>query len=747
VILVPLGHGETTVRRLPWVTFSLMALCVGVHLALLTAPRAGGVEVPDVGAADAWAYWEERPYLEIAPELLDAVGAPSDEARRASLVDTIRMQRAILSPDDPAVLVEEQAELDRMTEIAVKGVAAVSGDPAARFGYTPARPSAIGLVTHPFVHAGWIHLLGSLLLLFVAAPALEERFGRLLFGGLYLASGLAGAAAHAAFAPRPDLPWIGASAAIAGATGAFLVRFAGTRVRCLGRVEAPGWILLPLWIAGALASGMLGTEQGIAVWAHAGGFAFGAAFALGLRAARVEERRVAPATERTTASGGKPSLARALAARQRGDLDEAWRLLQSERRLHPHDADLVGHILELALARNDAAAAAPAVLTLVKRLAMTGDVAGAAARWRELVQHAPAARGEPRTLLAIAQTLRDAGDAEGAALALRHASGAKGVGASLAGRIAHEARDIAPDAAAGAVRRTADVPPGAPPAPRARPQATSTPPPATPVVRDAAPAPAEDPPWMLTDAIEPDAVDLEAVAAAEAAPGAPAPAPGAAWEDMDARAVDFDASEGSAVQGLELAGEPFVTHGDEPPEAAARDVAVERAAPEEPAPPVLELPGDLSIHDDGLDLGSDLAAATALPRFAKLETTSAVVRELRETEIALTIVGRDRAVTLTFSKIQAIALAEIASGGSSHLVLDLALSWSALAEGGTLRVVRLRGEAGPAGTGVSAPLRLLAEEISQRSGAAALTPAVNGGDTPRFQDLALYEREILLVGD
>jgi membrane associated rhomboid family serine protease len=765
VILVPIGHGEGTVRRLPWVTFGIMAICLVVHLALV-AGLPSVEDVPEVTPADAWAHWESHPYLRIDPRLLEAVGAPSDPARRESLVASIREERGAEPPDDLAVLVTEQAELDRLTEEALGAPpAAAADDTFLRHGLVPAQPSASSWITHQFLHGGWMHLLGNLFLLFLAAPALEDRWGRLVFAGFYLAAGIAGGAAHAALTRHPDLPLIGASGAIAGAMGAFLVRLARTQIKFfylfffgfrgrMGTFEAPAWAMLPLWFGGQVLTGALGMEQGVAVWAHAGGFAFGALFALGMRQLQIEERHLAPRLERGLTRHGNAAVARANEARERGELAQAWSILETERRARPHDSDVVQALFDVALDRGDVAPATPAVLALVKRLAASGDVAGAAARWRDLVDHAPAARADGRALLAIAQQLREAGDATGAALALRHASESPALGAALAGRITEAAREIAPDAAAAAARRALAAPDAAdlPDARRAQLASLAA---AAPASRSA------DPPW------------LRAAPAAAAEPRAAAPAPTpravprpasepppldlalpdppaafdatAACEAVDARAVDFDPAGDVAppddLPALELADAPYVDTAADPGAGVALDL--ERAS--EAAPEDGRLPGDGPTSDgaqlDGLDLGASFAAA--LPRFSKLEAMEAVVRELRESELALTLVGRDRAVTLAFGKIEAVSLVEIAGPRAPSLVLDLALSWHALAEGGALRVVRLRGE--PGATRVDAPLRLLAEELARRSGAACLTPAPQGGETPRFEDLAAYAREVLLV--
>jgi membrane associated rhomboid family serine protease len=143
------------------------------------------------------------------------------------------------------------------------------------------------IVTSMFLHGGWFHVIGNVIYLRVFGDNLEDRFGHLGFLAFFLASGVAAAMAQLAFEPRQDLPMIGASGAIAGILGAYVVLFPMTRVVTLFPVfiiltfiEVPAFVFLGLWAAQQLLNGYLVLTDAvrdaeIAWFAHLGGFTLG----------------------------------------------------------------------------------------------------------------------------------------------------------------------------------------------------------------------------------------------------------------------------------------------------------------------------------------------------------------------------------------------------------------------------------------------------------------------------------------
>ncbi|MGR3543442.1 MAG: rhomboid family intramembrane serine protease [Paracoccus sp. (in: a-proteobacteria)] len=141
-----------------------------------------------------------------------------------------------------------------------------------------------GLLTHMFLHAGLLHVGGNMLFLWVFGDNLEDQMGHRGFLAFYLAAGLAAAAGQIAAAPFSPVPMVGASGAIAGVMGGYLLLFPRAKVDILVifviffRIfTLPAWVMLGIWFAIQLYSGVGSAPGtgGVAYWAHAGGFAVG----------------------------------------------------------------------------------------------------------------------------------------------------------------------------------------------------------------------------------------------------------------------------------------------------------------------------------------------------------------------------------------------------------------------------------------------------------------------------------------
>ena len=154
------------------------------------------------------------------------------------------------------------------------------------------------VLTAMFMHGGWAHIGGNMLYLWIFGDNVEHRFGSGAFVLFYLVSGLAATLTQVAMDPDGLVPNLGASGAIAGVLGAYLVLFPRNRVNAVfffRVVTVPAVLVLGLWIAlqffnqfGATAA--TGETGGVAYGAHIGGFLAGMALALVLRGRGVEER-------------------------------------------------------------------------------------------------------------------------------------------------------------------------------------------------------------------------------------------------------------------------------------------------------------------------------------------------------------------------------------------------------------------------------------------------------------------------
>ena len=150
----------------------------------------------------------------------------------------------------------------------------------ARFSEDPGA-NAVTLFSAMFMHGGWLHLFGNMLFLWIFGDNVEDRFGHGKFLIFYLLAGLAATFSQYWVSPESGIPNVGASGAIAGVLGAYILLFPQSRVNVLlGRqiVAMPAFAVLGMWIVLQLVSGVgtiAATDEsagGIAYMAHIGGF-------------------------------------------------------------------------------------------------------------------------------------------------------------------------------------------------------------------------------------------------------------------------------------------------------------------------------------------------------------------------------------------------------------------------------------------------------------------------------------------
>lgn len=149
-------------------------------------------------------------------------------------------------------------------------------------------PEWTTLITSQFLHGGWLHLGGNMLYLWVFGNNLEEQMGRLRYLAFYLLCGVLAGLTQWYFAQSSSIPSLGASGAIAGVLGAYVIRFPKVRILTLISFFAfrvPAYLFLGFWfiqqafysLTSLNVTTNIGMENGgIAYWAHAGGFVFGA---------------------------------------------------------------------------------------------------------------------------------------------------------------------------------------------------------------------------------------------------------------------------------------------------------------------------------------------------------------------------------------------------------------------------------------------------------------------------------------
>src|SRR5215472_8688004 len=158
----------------------------------------------------------------------------------------------------------------------------------AAYGLTPDSFHFANVLTSMFLHGGWMHVLGNMWFLWIFGDNIEDILGHAKFLAFYLVCGIAAALAQTVLNPYSRVPMVGASGAIAGVMGAYMVKFPHSRIRTLAFVlffittfDVPAWLMLIYWFAIQLFSGVgtVGYTQisqgGTAFFAHVGGFIAG----------------------------------------------------------------------------------------------------------------------------------------------------------------------------------------------------------------------------------------------------------------------------------------------------------------------------------------------------------------------------------------------------------------------------------------------------------------------------------------
>ena len=457
MILLPYGHEQTSVRRLPWVTLSILAACV---LGFVFSGRFSPVPAEDRRIEEqvraTLEYWGEHPYLRLPDEFRTLFLAPALDPEQEQALGFRTHFEAAKPP-----LAELRAEQDEITARAGRAVASYQAHSLRRFGLVPTGGHAIGWLTHMFLHGGWLHLLGNMLILYLAAPFVEDVWGRPLFASVYLVAGFVAGLFHTLSNLHSSVPMIGASGAIAGVMGAFLVRHGTTRIKFFylfllarGTFEAPAWVMIPLWFLSQLWMGFLTSQldvgTGVAHWAHVGGFLTGVGLAWLVRAQRIEERFVEPVIQReiTLEVPGAQDVVKALVVRDT-DPERAFRMLSLSVMNRPESADAAGALWDLAQQLGRVAEVAPLMLRAIAHQLRSGDADLALDQWGKLARLVPELEGDPREFLRLAQALVERDRREEALIPLHRAlhQGGEALEPNLALSIARLAREFAPSIA------------------------------------------------------------------------------------------------------------------------------------------------------------------------------------------------------------------------------------------------------------------------------------------------------------
>lgn len=370
MIVVPLGREEAVLQRHAWVTYVLIALNVAAFFLFCI----GATDEQRITLMRSWhetiSYLRDRPYLTVPWQAADLMPREIRQRPQSAALPVTDWQAA----KEQKIANEMGAELRQLYD-SVDDI---------RLAYVPAVGSISTIFTSMFLHAGLWHLLGNMFFLFATAPFVEDVFGRLLFSILYLTGGVLATLGFAWRYPNSVIPLVGASGAIAAVMGAYLVRFALSRLRFLlvpivflpfwnFRFSLPALVVLPLWFLEQVVSIPAEGDSGVAVTAHVAGFAYGLLFAGIIRVAGIERRFIKPAIDKEIASIADPRLERGVAAFHRGDLQTANREVKALLAERPKDIDALRLALDLALKTRDPKTIDPLAVRLLDRYAAANE--------------------------------------------------------------------------------------------------------------------------------------------------------------------------------------------------------------------------------------------------------------------------------------------------------------------------------------------------------------------------------------
>jgi membrane associated rhomboid family serine protease len=623
-------------------------------------------------------------------------------------------------------------------------------------GLLPADPAPGGLALHWLLHESWAHLAAGWVLLLLVGTALEDTWGKLLFGAFFAAAVAWSAGAYLLTTGDSPRPLVGSSAALTAIIAAFAVRFlhSGIRYTVVGWWQRPlstsfwmpAWGIAAVWFLCEVSMQLAGEGDGVTRGVHYGGQIaagiFGLGIAMAVRHFDLEQRWLGRHPE----GAPHPALEAAVEIREAQGAIPAATVIETAVADHPEDAALVEALCDHAVAGGEPARAVEAFVHLVRSRVAKGEGEVAAALWTRW----SGALGTPaldlRTRVRLAEALRAQGEPIAAARQLRDAMAAEGLTPGLALRVVEIARGIHAGIALSAIERALEAP-DLHEAKRAKLETTRD---ELASQRASSPDPELEEAVTVEDRsieIEPDE-DLRRPPPGLAAPPPPDDTqPLGLSPDGSLETTGGDYADLSAGSLAETA--PILDPVGSP---ATRPAPPLASAPITPAAMRCEGETDSIARAKERMLDAGVAAAAELPRFSEAKRVEAIPLEWAEGRIRLQL-GSERTAWLDLSTVDAIAAVGIRGlAPRPVVVIDLLLNWTELEEG-PLQVVRWRSDRfapktlrPEAGSGLGA-FRHLLDALLSESGAAGLPDPESARGRPFrvFESVDVYEREVLTL--
>jgi membrane associated rhomboid family serine protease len=408
-MLIPIGQESDTVRRIPWVTIAIMGLCVIIYIF-----NAGAISEFEEKLFkiynEIFDYYLSHPYLELDEELKKTFMITEE---MEEIIRTMSVDKYNTAPGESEIE-EEQTYLDNLVDelnFTKKHI------PFYKFGFVPKKKTFVGLIGHMFLHAGWLHLLGNLLYLYLLGPFIEDSWGEPTYAVFYLGTGILAALAFATHYPNSGVPIVGASGAISGVMGGFLIRHWHARIRYFymfsilirGTFTAPAWVMLPIGFIMELINANIMNSiapeggGGVAHWAHVWGFVFGIIGALLIKFHKIEEKFVTPKHESDTAYVNKSLVAyeEAMQMMADGDKEKAYAILMDTARADTSSQDVIEALWNIATEMGRTGEVAPLLARLIEREIRQARLEAALLHFKLLRSKVPEMRFSTHTKIKI----------------------------------------------------------------------------------------------------------------------------------------------------------------------------------------------------------------------------------------------------------------------------------------------------------------------------------------------------------
>jgi len=356
---IPIGNENSTVRRLPWITFSIMAVNVGIFFVTYPTVQSQHEEMAKLGTA-------MELFVEKHPEMLadETVRKKLQEAGLISKTESDSIAEQIKKSPELAeqyrqwfASLEAQTLRDELDSKITAFKNAAQDSVWYKYGLSPnGKWKPHQLITSAFLHAGLVHLFGNLIFFFAVAFSLEDLWGRGVFLGFYLLG--AAASCIPSLLHPAVVPSLGASGAISATMGAFLFRLPKTRIKLLclhfwlvrllfGKrplvFMVPGYIYLASYFIAQVVSWYFdkkaGSVSNVGYSVHIAGFVFGAGFALMMKLTKYEEQHINPRIEAMVSFSSAPAVTEALEALDKGDAVTAEKRLRAHLSKQPNDTN------------------------------------------------------------------------------------------------------------------------------------------------------------------------------------------------------------------------------------------------------------------------------------------------------------------------------------------------------------------------------------------------------------------------